>query len=418
MTSQARVGALERWPLDRLRPCPDNPRTHPPEQIEKLMASIRAFGWLNPVLADPTGEIIAGEARWLAGVRLGLEDCPVVILQGLSPLEQAAYRLADNRIAEDAGWDEDKLQSVIRELDASAEVDLAALGWTAAEIDALLAEAEAPKRRQRDPDEAPELPAEPVTQLGDIWELGPHRLVCGDSTDPATLQALLGQRMASMTVADVEQAELIFTDPPYGMSYKGKTHGGIKGDDARGDELRSLVGGALQQAVANARKGSAVYVCLTWRTYGEFVDALSAAGLQVNACIVWDKGRIGPGAMHYRPQHEFMFYCRGERWFGGRGEGDVWLFPRDNARDYVHPTQKPVALIERAIENSSRRGDVVLDVFAGSGSTLIACERLQRLARLVELDPRYCDAIVERWKRITGRSPVLRRLTMPETVSA
>lgn len=182
----------------------------------------------------------------------------------------------------------------------------------------------------------------------------------------------------------------------------------IMNDDAQGEALIALVQGALQRAVENARAGSAVYVCLTWRTDVEFKTAIRAAGLDIAACIVWDKGHIGLGQQHYRPQHEFIFYCRGERWYGTRAESDVWDIPRDAGKDYVHPTQKPVALIERAIENSSRRGDVVLDVFGGSGSTLIACERTQRIARLVELDPRYCDVIVERWQKITGRKAVRR----------
>ncbi len=211
-------------------------------------------------------------------------------------------------------------------------------------------------------------------------------------------------------------ADLVVTDPPYGMSFgagkeagstpKGalvKAHGMILGDDAHGDALVALVSGAIGRAREWSKPAAAVYVCLTWRTYSEFWAALAACGLKVASCIVWDKGSIGLGHQHYRPQHEFVFYCHGEAWYGGKAEGDVWTLSRGHTGDYVHPTQKPVGLLERAIRNSSRAGDLVLDVFGGSGSTLIACERLGRVARLVELDPKYCDAIVRRWEKYTGR---------------
>ena len=428
MAATPRVATrLETWSLDRLYPSPANARTHPSEQIAKLAESLRTFGWVNPVLADPSGEIVAGEARWHAARKAGLAEASVIVLDGLSPVERAAYRVADNRLAEDAGWDEEKLQRVLQELEA-VNFNLAALGFDEEEVADFLAKAT--PQVAADPDVVPEPPSAPVTQLGDIWELGPHRLICGDSTKPETLDALMGARLASVALVDLTVADLIFTDPPYGMAYGGgraagsspkgarvKAHGMIMNDDAQGDALVTLVREALSRAVENARPGSAVYVCLTWRTDVEFKAALKGAGLDVAACIVWDKGHIGLGQQHYRPQHEFIYYCRGERWYGTRAESDVWDIPRDAGKDYVHPTQKPVALIERAIENSSRRGDVVLDVFGGSGSTLIACERTLRLARLVELDPRYCDVIVERWKRITGRTPV-RRPAMQPTATA
>src|SRR5581483_6374263 len=201
-------------------------------------------------------------------------------------------------------------------------------------------------------------------------------------------------------------ADLVVTDPPYGMSFgagkeagstaqgaKVKAHGVILGDEIRGEALVALVRDALIAARDFTRPGAALYVCLTWRTQAEFARAIAEAGHRVSACIVWDKGSIGLGFQHYRPQHEFLFYCAGDAWFGGKSESDLWEFSRGATGEYVHPTQKPVALLERALRNSSRMGDVVLDLFGGSGSTLIACERLGRVARVVELDPRYCDAI-------------------------
>lgn len=215
-------------------------------------------------------------------------------------------------------------------------------------------------------------------------------------------------------------ADLVFTDPPYGMSFGGgraagsspkgarvKAHGMIMNDDKRGDELIALVRDAVGCAVTAAKETAPVYVCFSWRTYAEFEAAMVDVGLDISACIVWDKKSIGLGNAHYRPQHEFIFYCGRGQWFGDKSQSDVWSMGREATGAYVHPTQKPVRLIEKALRNSSRKGDVVLDVFGGSGSTLIACERRGRAARLVELDPRYVDVIVRRWQEFTGQTAIL-----------
>lgn len=427
-------------PTASLFPGPRNPRTHGADQVEQIAASMRAFGWTNPVLVDPAGEIIAGEARWRAARLLELDETPIVELPGLTPAEREAYRLADNRIALNAGWDEDLLAAVLKDLEA-VHFDLPALGFSDQELAQLL-EPEA-RPGLTDADQAVPPPAAPVTRLGDIWQLGDHRLICNDSTKPETFAALFGdpRSTARLAIAGADTADLVLTDPPYGMDYEGgrarraadlvvtdppygmsfgagkeagstpkgalvKAHGMILGDDAHGADLVALVGSALSRAREWSKPAAATYVCLTWRTYSEFHAALQACGLKVASCIVWDKGSIGLGHQHYRPQHEFVFYCQGEAWYGGKAEGDVWTLSRGHTGEYVHPTQKPVALLERAIVNSSRAGDLVLDVFGGSGSTLIACERLGRIARLVELDPKYCDAIVRRWEKFTGREAV------------
>jgi DNA modification methylase len=181
----------------------------------------------------------------------------------------------------------------------------------------------------------------------------------------------------------------------------------ILGDDKTGDELIALVRGAMAAAVAASKTGAAMYVCFPWRTYAEFEAALEALDLKVSACIVWDKKSIGLGNANYRPQHEFIFYVKGAEWYGDKAQADVWYMSRGATGQYVHPTQKPVELIERAIENSSLPGHSVLDVFGGSGSTLIACEKNNRIARLMELDPKYCDVIVRRWQAFTGKQAVL-----------
>jgi DNA modification methylase len=261
-----------------------------------------------------------------------------------------------------------------------------------------------------DEDEVPEVPNTPKTVLGDVWLCGKHRVMCGDSTSIDAVEKLIAG----------QKADMVFTDPPYGMAYGGgraagstkkgarvKAHGMILGDDKTGEDLIALVREALLSAVASSKNGAASYICFPWRTYSEFERAIEACSLDISACIVWDKKSIGLGHANYRPQHEFIFYCKGDAWFGDKSQSDVWYMSRGATGDYVHPTQKPVELIERAIWNSSKGGDSVLDLFGGSGSTMIACEKTGREARLMELDPKYCDVIVKRWQDFTGKSATL-----------
>jgi DNA modification methylase len=426
LSSNLRIpSGVVRRPLDQLRVSPGNPRTHSAGQVDQIVRSIEAFGWTNPILVDEHDTIIAGEARYLAGLKMGLPYAPCIVLPGLTAAQRQAYRVADNRIALNAGWDEQALQAVMLELDAVA-FDLPLLGFDDAEIARLveppvpgsLADADAPAELQ---------PGPPITRPGDIWELGRHRLICGDSTRADVIGRLFGRGAAACVVltdppygmsydGGRAKADVLLTDPPYGMSFgkgreagsteKGatvKAHGMILNDDLQGEALIGLVAGAIGAGLQYTREGGALYVCLTWRTWREFAAAMDRVARPITSCIVWDKGSIGLGYQHYRPQHEFMWYSAGDRWHGGRTESDVWNFSRGNTAGYVHPTQKPVELLERAIRNSSRSGDTVLDVFGGSGSTLIACERTGRAARLVELDPKYCDAIVRRWEAVTGQ---------------
>lgn len=228
-----------------------------------------------------------------------------------------------------------------------------------------------------------------------------HRLVCGDSTDADVVAKCLNG----------VEPDMLFTDPPYGMSYGGgrgkKSFGMIKGDDSQGEALTKLVSDAISLATRHSKAGVSTYVCFPWRTYAEFEAALGGIGLSVTACIVWDKGSVGLGHQDYRPQHEFIFYCKGGAWYGDRAQSDVWTVKRGATGGYVHPTQKPVELVGRAISNSSKPGDVIIDCFGGSGSTLIACEQSGRSARIIELDPRYCDVIIERWQQFTGKEASL-----------
>ena len=280
------------------------------------------------------------------------------------------------------------------------DIDLKLTGFTDKELDNLLFEE---KEGLTDEDKIPEPPKEPITNLGDIWELGNHKLMCGDSTLIENLEKLC-----------LEKADMIFTDPPYGMSYGGgraegstekgalvKAHGMIKNDDLRDEELIKLVKNSLQTALSKTKQGGSAYICFTWRTYTEFYKAITDAGFNIKNCLVWDKRSIGLGQSHYRPQHEFIFYC-GQQWYGDKSQSDVWQMSRGSTSNYVHPTQKPVEIISKAIKNSSKKEDIILDSFGGAGSTLIACEKLIRKARIMELDPKYCDVIIKRWENYTG----------------
>lgn len=384
--------------VQSLIPYARNSRTHSDEQVAQICASIKEFGWTNPILIDDESTIIAGHGRLLASQRLSLKKVPTITLTGLTEAQKRAYVIADNRLALNAGWDNDMLAIELKDL-ADEGFDLDLTGFDTKEIDALLAEADKIEDGLTDEDAVPELPEVPTSVLGDVWVLGRHRLICGDSTEIDTVDKLTMQA----------PCDLVFTDPPYGMSYGGgrsKEHSMIKNDDLQGDNLINLVKDALNVSVISSKKGSAFYVCFTWRTYAEFESALNSCGLNVRSCIVWDKKSIGLGNSNYRPQHEFIFYVKGDSWHGDKAQSDVWYMSRGATGDYVHPTQKPVELIEKAIHNSSKAGDVVLDVFGGSGSTLIACEKTGRNARLVELDPLYVDVIIKRWQAFTGQEAV------------
>jgi len=397
-------------PIEDLIPYANNSRTHSDEQVNQVASSIKEFGFTNPVLIDEQGGIIAGHGRIMAAKKLGIVEIPCIELVGLTEAQKKAYVIADNQLALNAGWNLDLLRleiETVKELD----FDINLLGFDDDFLGNLF-DSEV-KEGLTDEDDCPDTPDEPVTVTGDIWTLGRHRLMCGDSTSIDAVEILMSG----------QKADMVFTDPPYGMSYGGgrakgdhvlnkkggvlvKAHGMILGDDKTGDDLIGLIRDALLSAVATSKAGSATYVCFPWRTYSEFEAAMLECGLEPSACIVWDKKSIGLGNANYRPQHEFIFYCKGESWFGDKAQSDVWYMSRGATGAYVHPTQKPVELIEKALNNSSKSGDILLDVFGGSGSALIACEKTNRHSRLMELDPKYCDVIIKRWQDFTGQEAV------------
>lgn len=408
------AASVEIRPLDSLAAYARNARTHDDANVAQLMGSIIEFGFTNPVLADADG-IIAGHGRCMAarklyeqgkvirlpnGKELPKGTVPVLDVSGWSEAKRRAYILADNRLALASDWDYDMLAVELDEL-RDMDFDLSLLGFEQQELNDLIGTPNLGPAPVEGEDDAPEPPANPATIAGDVWLLGKHRLMCGDSTDAGSVAMLM----------DGGQADVVFTDPPYGMSYDGgrskKQFGMIANDDAQGDDLIALVRKAVASAKQFSKGGAAAYICFPWRTYSEFEAAVIAAGFEINACIVWDKKSIGLGHQDYRPQHEFIFYSKGGQFYGDRSQSDVWYMSRGNTGAYVHPTQKPVELIERALLNSSKQGDTAIDCFGGSGSTLIACEKTGRAARLMELDERYCDVIVRRWQEFTGQHATL-----------
>ena len=380
-----------------------NSRTHSEDQITQVASSIKEFGFTNPILIDGNNGIIAGHGRLLAAKKLGLDSVPTIDLSHLSSAQQKAYVIADNQLALNAGWDAELLSLEVQELDELG-FDLTLMGFDDSELAAFLHPEQVDGLT--DDDAVPVVPEKPATVLGDIWTLGNHKVMCGDSTSVDSVERLMGGH----------KTDMIFTDPPYGMSYGGgraagssekgdklKAHGMILGDDLRGDGLIEMIAESISSATLSSKEGSALYVCFPWRTYSEFESALTGIGLKVAACIVWDKKSIGLGNSNYRPQHEFIFYIKGGAWHGDKAQSDIWSMSRGATAAYVHPTQKPVELIEKAIENSSKTGDLVHDCFGGSGSTLIACEKTNRNAYLMELDPKYVDVIIQRWQEYTGK---------------
>lgn len=382
-------------PIDSLIPHARNARTHSDRQVAEIAASIREFGWTNPVLVDGANGIIAGHGRVLAARKLGLSSVPVIELSGMSEAQKRAYVLADNKLALNAGWDEAMLAAEVADLVAMG-VDPGLAGFDAVEVADLLdlyQRGDAPTF----PDEAPAPPMSPVSQAGDLWLLGDHRLLCGDATDPAQVGRVLNGGLADMA----------FTDPPYNVDYQGKS-GQRK---IANDDLGTAFAGFLEktcQGLLQATKGP-IYICMSSSEIGTLKSAFEGAGGHWSTFVIWAKTSFTLGRSDYQRQYEPILYgwpgASDHFWCGDRDQGDVWSYPKPQAND-LHPTMKPVALVERAIRNSSKISDTVLDPFAGSGTTLMAAEASGRRAALTELDPGYCDVIIRRWQVATGGAAV------------
>ena len=392
--------------VDKLIPYAKNSRTHSPEQVGQIAASIKEFGFRNPILVDGVG-IIAGHGRLLAAQKLGLDQVPTIDCSDMTESQKKAYIIADNKLALNAGWDNAMLTIELKDLEDEG-FDLTLTGFDDKELDALLNVIEGTEGLT-DEDAVPDVPEEPKTKLGDIYILGNHRLMCGDSTSIDAVEKLL----------ESQKADLLFTDPPYGVSYEGghnkKKRQGIIADTLQGDDLTDLFYESLSTAVTWLKDGAALYV---WYASGKSIEtyaSLAKLPLKLRAVIQWYKVKSGLGAFmsQYIPNCEPCMYLHKEgcspSWYGPTNEKTVWELKKESTNNY-HPTQKPVELPERAITNSTKQGDSVLDLFGGSGSTLIACEKIGRLARVMELDPKYCDVIVKRWEDFTGKQAILAEL--------
>jgi DNA modification methylase len=387
--------------LGELIPFARNPRTHSEAQVAQIAGSIREFGWTNPVLVDGANGIIAGHGRVLAARKLGLDRVPVIELAHMSEAQKRAYVLADNQLALNAGWDEALLRLELADL-SEFGFDLGLVGFGPGELERLLAGDS--RTGLSDDDDAPQLPEQAVSKPGDLWVLGDHRLLCGDATVPGDVERVLDGRLADMT----------FTDPPYGVNYANSPKDKLRGKHwpILNDNLGAGFEAFLQDACANilsVTKG-AVYICMSSSELHTLQKAFTAAGGKWSTFVIWAKHTFTLGRADYQRQYEPILYGwrdgHDHYWCGARDQGDVWFVDKP-ARNDLHPTMKPVALVERAIRNSSKSRDIVLDPFGGSGSTLIACEKAGRHARLVELDPKYCDVIVRRWQDWSGENVVL-----------
>lgn len=439
---------IETLPIDHLTPYARNSRTHDEVQIAQIAASIEEFGFTNPVLIDADGTMIAGHGRVLAARKLGLSDIPCIRLAHLTEAQRRAYVIADNNLALNAGWNMEMLQAELRDLqDVGFDIDL--LGFGAEFMDDLLTDP-APTR---DPDEAPPVPKVPISVEGDIWILGQHRVVCGDSTSPANLQALM----------QGDLADACWTDPPYNVNYgdsgeyQNRRNGSgqrntdrILNDDMDDASFKKFLAAFYRSAWGVMKPGAAIYVAHSEIERHNFTEQFLLNGFKLSGCVIWKKNAMVLGRSDYQWIHEPILYGwksgAAHKWYGGRKKTTVKQLADDSPfvqredgkweinlgssifvvdgeamveellpsilqeakplRNDIHPTMKPVALIERMLANSARRGDIVLDPFGGSGSTLMACDRLGMKARLSELSPGYVDVIVQRWQDDTQRVAV------------
>ncbi|MGH7857801.1 MAG: site-specific DNA-methyltransferase, partial [Candidatus Binatia bacterium] len=378
---------IELRPIEALLPYARNPRLHSEAQIAQIAASMVEFGWTNPVLVDGRNGVIAGHGRLLAARKLGLTQVPVVELAHLSETQKRAYVIADNRLAEAASWDEELLRIELAELQ-QADFDLALTGFDPDELAKLLDGEEPDHAGLTDDDEAPEPGEQPVSQPGDLWLVGEHRLLCGDATRAADYALLLNEELVDM----------VFTDPPYGVNYANSAKDKLRGKHRPilNDNLGEAFGAFLLAACTHmlAVTKGALYIAMSSSELDTLQAAFRAAGGHWSTFVIWAKHTFTLGRADYQRQYEPILYGwkdgHDRYWCGARDQGDVW-FLKKPARNDLHPTMKPVELVERAIRNSSKTRDLVLDPFGGSGTTLIACEKTGRRARLIELDPKYCD---------------------------
>ena len=394
---ETRQMKIEHWPIDRLIPYARNPRKND-HVVDQMAAAITEFGFRIPIIARSTGEIVDGHLRLKAAMRLDLEQVPVILADDLTPTQIKAFRILANRSATWADWDEELLRLEFEELKLD-DFDLTLTGFDADELLEVMSGEETTAEGQTDEDVAPDAPVIPISRPGDVWLLGEHRVLCGDSTDAASYIQLM----------DGEKAAMVFTDPPYGVNYANSAKDKLRGihrpilNDNLGEDFEPFLKAALTPMLAHCRGG--VYVAMSSSELDTLQSAFRAAGGHWSTFIIWAKNTFTLGRADYQRQYEPILYGWPEgadrHWCGDRDQGDVWQIKKPQKND-LHPTMKPVELVERAIRNSSRPGDVVLDPFGGSGTTMIAAHKSGRKARLIELDPKYVDVVVRRWQDYAG----------------
>ena len=389
---------IEQIQLEALIPYINNSRTHSDEQVAQIAASIKEFGFNNPILVDKDNSIIAGHGRLQAARKLGLTEVPCVRLEHLTETQRKAYIIADNRLALNAGWDNELLTIELNELLADGFA-LEILGFDSDELKSLLDPLE-PTEGLVDEDQVPEVPEEPKTKPGDIYQLGRHRLMCGDSTSIDDLEKL----------CNGQQVDMWLTDPPYNVAYEGGTGLTIKNDDMGDDQFRQFLRDAYTAADAVMKHGAVFYIWHADLEGYNFRGAAKDAGWTVRQCLIWEKSSLVMGRQDYHWKHEPCLYGwkdgAGHLWSSDRKQTTILRFdkPRKNGE---HPTMKPVELFEYQMLNNTKGGDIVLDSFGGSGTTMIAAEKNGRVGYLMELDPKYCDVIVKRWEDFTGKKAEL-----------
>lgn len=410
-SSDKTVGSIkEKWPadkverisIDKLIPYARNARTHSDAQVAQIAASIKEWGWTSPVLVDETGQIIAGHGRVMAARQLGLKEVPVMTATGWTEAQKKAYVLADNQLAMNAGWDNDLLSVELKDL-AGMDFNLDLIGFDGKVLEGLLADK---TEGLTDPDEVPEAPENPVSELGDLWVLGKHRIICGSSTEAHVVEKLLGP----------VKPHLMVTDPPYGVEYDA---------DWRNNALRAdgkKIGGRAVGKVLNDDKadwrdawalfpGDVAYVWHAGNMAHVVADSLLACDFGIRSQIIWSKSHFVIGRGDYHPQHEPCWYAvrkgKAGHYDGGRKQSTIWQIDKPQKSETGHSTQKPVECMKRPIENNSSVGQAVYEPFSGSGTTIIAAEMTSRSCYAIELSPAYVDVAIKRWQDFTGQEAIL-----------
>ena len=366
-----------------LIPYEKNTKKHDDVQINNVAESIKQYGFVQPIVIDKNNVVVIGHCRLLAAKKLKMADVPCVCVEDLTEEQVKALRIVDNK-SNESPWDFDFLADELADLDLS-DFDFDFGIDTDAEEETEIVEDEAPEVDEEN---------EPITKLGDIWQLGRHRLMCGDSTDKATVELLMSGN----------KADMVFTDPPYGYEYQSNMRTKSKKFDVlvNDDKILDFMPRIKEQC------NGFVFICTTWKVLDKWLPLFNKY-FDLSNMIIWDKGGGGIGDLEHTflTDYEIILCSHNSAKITGKRIGSVWNIPKDNANDYVHATQKPIKLSATAIENTTNENDIILDVFGGSGSTLIACEQLDRTCYMMELDPKYCDVIIKRWETLTGEKAVL-----------